>query len=56
MFCEESYSAFPTSSILKNKIKKDNFGENHKKTKTKKNHAEKHCSNQQCFKETKLQN
>ena len=32
--------------MLKNKIKKDNFGENHKK-----NHAEKHCSNKQCFKE-----
>jgi hypothetical protein len=30
--------------------------ENHKKTKTKtkKNHAEKHCSNQQCFKEKKF--
>jgi hypothetical protein len=33
------------------KKKEDNFGENHKK-----NHVEKHCSNQQCFKEKKLQN
>jgi hypothetical protein len=45
-----------TSSILKNKIEKDNFGENHKKKQTKKNHVEKNCSNQQCFKEKKLQN
>jgi hypothetical protein len=37
-----------TSSILKNKIEKDNFGENHKKNK--KNYVEKNCSNQQCFK------
>ena len=35
----------------KNKIKKDNFGENYKK-----NHAEKHCRNQRCLKEKKLQN
>ena len=33
----KNYKAkFLTSSILKNKIKGDNFGENHKKTKTKK--------------------
>jgi hypothetical protein len=32
---------------IKNKIKKDNFGKNYKK----KNNAEKHRSNKQCFKE-----
>ena len=49
---EKNYKTkFLISSILKNKIKKDNFGENYKKTKTKKNHAEKHCINKQCFKE-----
>jgi hypothetical protein len=33
------------------KFKKDNFEENHKKNKNKKNRMEKHSSNQQCFKE-----
>jgi len=72
MFCEESYSAFPTllSFItklnsnqlnIKKKIDKGNFGkkyhENRKhKRNWKKNHAEKHYSNPQCFKEKKLQN
>jgi hypothetical protein len=56
MFCEESYSAFPTwfkfivivilnqLNIKKNKIDKDNFEKNHKKKP-----CGKHCSNPQCF-------
>jgi hypothetical protein len=49
---EKNYKEkFLTSSILKNKIKKDNFGENHNKNKKK--HVEKHYSNQQRFKEKK---
>jgi len=38
MFCEENYSAFP------NKIDKDNFRKNHKKT-----YLEKYCSNPYFF-------
>ena len=60
VFCDESYSASPhdlalfvmtcncnsqTTQYLKNKIEKDNL----KKNITKKNHAERHCSNSQFF-------
>jgi hypothetical protein len=41
--------------VIENKIAKDNFEKNHKKTKQK-NYAEKQYSNPQCFKEKKLQN
>jgi len=32
-------------NILKNKINKENFGNNHKKNERKKNNTGKHCSN-----------
>ena len=59
VFCDESYSASPhdlalfvmtcnynsqTTQYQKNKIEKDNL-----KKIIKKNHAERHCSNPQCF-------
>ena len=52
----EVKAEFSTSSILKKKFNKDNFG---KKTRGKilqqnKNHIGKHCNNPQCFKEKKL--
>jgi ABC-type molybdenum transport system ATPase subunit/photorepair protein PhrA len=46
---------FLTSSILKNKIEKVNFRENHQKTKQQKTMRRNTVSNQQCFKK-KLQN
>jgi hypothetical protein len=47
-FKEKNYKTkLSTSSIWKkNKFEKENYGK-----KNKKNHAGKHCSNQQCFKE-----
>jgi hypothetical protein len=42
---------FNQLNIKNNKIDKDNF----EKNRNKKNHVRKYCSNQQCFKEKKLQ-